>query len=140
MNPAKVLVPEAELWLNTPHRAEEASGTSGMKAALDGVPSLSIFDGWWIEGCFEGTSGCAIGNDGKVKTVDTAKAASLYQKLEEKIIPLYDRQPEAYGKMVCSAITLNCYFLTRKECCDSITLPIFSGRNLFTRLESSSPR
>ncbi len=67
-----------DLWLNNPQRPYEASGTSGMKAALNGVPSLSILDGWWIEGCIEGVTGWAIA-DGNT---DTEEAASLYSKLE----------------------------------------------------------
>ena len=70
INLAKFLVAGVDLWLNTLHRPEEASGTSGMKAALNGVPSLSILDGWWIEKCFEGW---AIGEDSKVKTADNAQ-------------------------------------------------------------------
>jgi starch phosphorylase len=116
MNLAKVLVAGVDLWLNTPHRPEEASGTSGMKAALNGVPSLSILDGWWIEGCFEGTTGWAIGEDGQIKTADTAaEAASLYQKLEEKILPLFYRQPQAYAEVMRSAITLNGSFFNTQR-------------------------
>ena len=65
-----------DVWLNTPRRPYEASGTSGMKAALNGVPSLSILDGWWIEGCIEGFTGWAI-EDG---ADDAAEANSLYKK------------------------------------------------------------
>ncbi len=67
-----------DVWVNTPKRPYEASGTSGMKAALNGVPSLSILDGWWIEGCLEGYTGWAI-EDG---ADDLAEATNLYQKLE----------------------------------------------------------
>jgi starch phosphorylase len=56
-----LLTSGVDLWLNTPTRPLEASGTSGMKAALNGVPSLSVLDGWWIEGCVEGTTGWAVG-------------------------------------------------------------------------------
>ena len=116
MNLAKFLVAGVDLWLNTPHRPEEASGTSGMKAALNGVPSLSILDGWWIEGCFEGTTGWAIGEDGQTKTADTAaEAASLYQKLEEKILPLYYRQPQAYAEVMRSTIVLNGSFFNTQR-------------------------
>ena len=58
---AQRLIAGVDVWLNTPEPPMEASGTSGMKAALNGVPSLSILDGWWIEGCIEGVTGWAIG-------------------------------------------------------------------------------
>src|SRR5208282_6527276 len=80
-----LLTAGVDVWVNTPRRPYEASGTSGMKAALNGVPSLSILDGWWIEGCFEGYTGWAI-EDGED---DTAEANSLYEKLEKSVVPLY---------------------------------------------------
>ena len=61
---ARKLVSGADAWLNTPQPPLEASGTSGMKAALNGVPSLSVLDGWWVEGCIEGITGWAIGAEG----------------------------------------------------------------------------
>jgi len=113
---AKLMVAGVDLWLNTPQRPQEASGTSGMKAALNGVPSLSILDGWWIEGCFEGVTGWAIGQDGRPETIDTvAEAASLYQKLEEQIIPLFYRQPEAYAVVMRSAIAVNGSFFNTQR-------------------------
>jgi starch phosphorylase len=74
-----------DVWLNTPLRPYEASGTSGMKAAMNGVPSLSVLDGWWIEGCTEGATGWAIPdlND------EASEAAALYDKLEHGIAPLF---------------------------------------------------
>lgn len=92
-----------DLWLNNPQRPYEASGTSGMKAALNGVPSLSILDGWWIEGCIEGFTGWAI------EDFDTEQeeSASLYEKLEQKILPLYYAQPLQWQKVMRSSIALN---------------------------------
>jgi len=74
-----------DVWLNTPLRPYEASGTSGMKAALNGVPSLSVLDGWWIEGCAENITGWAIpdGDD------ETSEADALYRKLEHSIAPCF---------------------------------------------------
>ena len=80
-----LLTAGVDVWVNTPRRPYEASGTSGMKAALNGVPSLSILDGWWIEGCIEGVTGWAI-EDG---ADDAEEADSLYDKLENAIVPLY---------------------------------------------------
>ena len=80
-----LLTAGVDVWINTPRRPYEASGTSGMKAAMNGVPSLSILDGWWIEGCIEGVTGWAI-EDG---VDDAAEAGSLYEKLEKSVAPLY---------------------------------------------------
>ncbi|HVJ08502.1 MAG TPA: alpha-glucan family phosphorylase [Acidisarcina sp.] len=92
-----------DLWLNTPQRPYEASGTSGMKAALNGVPSLSVLDGWWIEGCIEGFTGWAIED----RDTEQEEAASLYEKLEQKILPLYYEQPLQWQKVMRSSIALN---------------------------------
>ena len=78
---ARVLTAGADIWINTPLPPLEASGTSGMKAALNGVPSLSVLDGWWIEGCLEGVTGWAIEG--------SQDAASFYDKLERVVLPLY---------------------------------------------------
>jgi starch phosphorylase len=94
INVARYLVQGVDLWLNTPRRPNEASGTSGQKAALNGIPNLSILDGWWAEG-YNGNNGWVIG-DNKVHTdpgaQDWEDSQSLYHNLEGTIIPLfYDR-------------------------------------------------
>jgi len=86
---AQYLVHGVDLWLNNPVPPLEASGTSGMKAALNGVPQLSILDGWWIEG-YNGRNGWAFEGSGS----DEKDADAIYSLLEEKIIPLYYRQDE----------------------------------------------
>jgi starch phosphorylase len=83
---AQLLTAGADVWLNTPLPPLEASGTSGMKAAFNGVPNLSVLDGWWIEGCLEGVTGWAIGD--MVGMAD-GKAQVLYDKLEKVVLPLY---------------------------------------------------
>jgi glycogen phosphorylase len=98
MNIARYLVQGVDVWLNTPRRPREASGTSGMKAALNGVLNFSILDGWWREG-FNGHNGWAIGED-KARfedqdAQDEADALSLYETLENEIIPLYYEQRSA---------------------------------------------
>jgi starch phosphorylase len=98
-----LLTAGVDVWVNTPKRPYEASGTSGMKAALNGVPSLSILDGWWIEGCLEGYTGWAI-EDGED---DAAEANSLYEKLEKAVVPLYLKSPEAWGKMMRTTVAYN---------------------------------
>jgi starch phosphorylase len=98
MNVARYLVQGVDVWLNTPRRPMEASGTSGMKAGLNGVLNFSILDGWWRE-AYNGRNGWAIGEDREpedAEVQDPADAESLYTTLENEIIPVYyDR--DAYG-------------------------------------------
>jgi starch phosphorylase len=99
-----------DVWLNTPLRPYEASGTSGMKAALNGVPSLSVLDGWWVEGCAEGITGWAIEN-----CEDQAiEAERVYDKLENAVAPLYaDKARWARMRRHCIAIN-GTYFNTHR--------------------------
>lgn len=101
-----------DVWLNTPEPPMEASGTSGMKAAVNGVPSLSILDGWWIEGCIEGVSGWAIehGEKGSAKDVN-----SLYDKLERVVLPLYYRNRDSFVEVTRYAIALNGSFFNTQR-------------------------
>lgn len=115
MSLAKILCSGADLWLNTPHKPEEASGTSGMKAALNGVPSLSILDGWWLEGHFEGMTGWSIGEDGGSPSNPAQEAISLYDKLEYVILPLFYGRPLAYAEVMRSAIALNGSFFNAQR-------------------------
>jgi starch phosphorylase len=106
-----LLTAGVDVWVNTPKRPYEASGTSGMKAALNGVPSLSILDGWWIEGCIEGVTGWAI-EDGPN---DTDEAVSLYKKLEEAVVPLYLDAPEKWARLMRTTLAFNgSYFNTNR--------------------------
>ena len=106
-----MLTAGVDVWLNTPRRPYEASGTSGMKAALNGVPSLSILDGWWIEGCIEGFTGWAI-EDG---ADDAAEANSLYHKLETAVVPLYLDAPEKWARLMRTTLAFNgSYFNTNR--------------------------
>ena len=98
-----LLTAGVDVWVNTPRRPYEASGTSGMKAALNGVPSLSILDGWWIEGCIEGVTGWAI-EDGED---DAEEAVSLYSKLEKSVVPLYCDTPEKWGRLMRTTLAFN---------------------------------
>ena len=75
MDLAGLLTSGVDLWLNTPLRPQEASGTSGMKAALNGVPSLSVLDGWWIEGCHEGLTGWAIAFKSSALTASNSRSS-----------------------------------------------------------------
>ncbi len=97
MRVARFLVGGVDIWLNNPRRPMEASGTSGMKAAINGIPSVSILDGWWDEG-FTGDNGWAIGDrepDGDDAAQDAADATELYRLLEEEIVPrFFDRDAD----------------------------------------------
>jgi starch phosphorylase len=104
---AKYLCAGVDLWLNTPEKPAEASGTSGMKAALNGVPSLSILDGWWIEGNVEGVTGWAIGDSWEAESNPAEETASLYDKLERVILPMYYTRPIEFAKVRRSVIALN---------------------------------
>ncbi len=103
LNMARLLVAGVDVWLNTPLRPFEASGTSGMKAAFNGVPHLSVLDGWWVEGCIEGVTGWAVGNS--ADTDSTGDAASLYDKLETAILPRYYRDRDAWIAMMKSTVS-----------------------------------
>ena len=99
---AKKLVAGADVWLNTPLPPYEASGTSGMKAALNGVLNLSILDGWWIEAWVEGVTGWAIGHDDQRHEVD---AQNLYDKLERTVLPLYFTDRARWLRMMKDSIS-----------------------------------
>ncbi len=106
-----LLTAGVDVWLNSPRRPYEASGTSGMKAAMNGVPSLSILDGWWIEGCIEGVTGWAI-EDG---ANDEEEAQSLYAKLENAVVPLYRDSPEKWARLMRTTLAFNgSYFNTNR--------------------------
>jgi starch phosphorylase len=100
-----------DLWLNNPLRPYEASGTSGMKAALNGVPSLSVLDGWWIEGCIEGVTGWAIDDHDRPEE----EADSLYSKLEQKILPLYYKDQPGWRKVMQTTIAMNGSFFNTQR-------------------------
>jgi starch phosphorylase len=97
MEVAQILIAGVDVWLNTPLPPLEASGTSGMKAAFNGVPNLSVLDGWWIEGCIEGVTGWAIDD-----------TRSLYDKLEHVVLPLYYNDDQGgWIKVMKGAISKN---------------------------------
>jgi glycogen phosphorylase len=112
---AELLTSGVDVWLNTPHRPFEASGTSGMKAAMNGVPSLSILDGWWMEGCIEGVTGWAIGSEALPDDDQGDEIASLYDKLERAVLPLYYGSPGKYFELMRSVIALNASFFNTQR-------------------------
>jgi starch phosphorylase len=109
-----------DLWLNTPQFPLEASGTSGMKAALNGVPSLSILDGWWVEGHIEGITGWSIGESRHVGSVPAAtdganEAQSLYTKLENLILPMFYKERSRYLQVMQHVIAINGSFFNTQR-------------------------
>lgn len=140
LNIARLLVQGVDLWMNTPRRPNEASGTSGMKAAINGTLNFSVLDGWWREG-FNGSNGWAIGSDkdyndpNKQDKVDTL---SLYETLENEIIPLFyqtrsmgDASTGWIAKIKENMRTLSWQFNTRrmlKEYTQKMYLPAFNGK------------
>ena len=119
---AQRLVAGVDLWLNTPQPPLEASGTSGMKAALNGVPQLSVLDGWWIEGCIEGVTGWAIGGNGAGATAggdeQAFDAQALYNKLESVILPMFYRDQDRWIDVMRHTIALNGSFFNTERMLD----------------------
>ena len=114
MSLAGKMVAGVDLWVNNPMKPLEASGTSGMKAALNGVPSLSVRDGWWIEGHVEGATGWSIGSD-ESEGDQSRDAQDMYLKLERVILPLFYGLPLAYAEVMRSAIALNGSFFNTQR-------------------------
>lgn len=120
---ARRLTAGVDVWLNTPLPPNEASGTSGMKAALNGVPSLSVLDGWWIEGCLEGTTGWPIGEHPAERRSGPATsagsppddAAALYDRLEQEVLPMFYGGRDRFVHIMRHAIALNGSFFNTQR-------------------------
>ena len=123
MSLASLLVAGVDVWVNNPVAPHEASGTSGMKAALNGVPSLSVLDGWWIEGHVEGVTGWAVGADLGAGVdlligdpeADAIDATELHRVLADVVAPLYYRRPDAFAAVCRFAMALNGSFFTTQR-------------------------
>jgi starch phosphorylase len=107
---ARALCAGTDLWLNMPVRPNEASGTSGMKAALNGVPSAGVLDGWWIEGCIDGVTGWSV-----VADDEAGDATALFGRLEREIVPRFYGDPAAYISVGRSALALNGSFFNTER-------------------------
>jgi starch phosphorylase len=115
---AKHLTAGVDVWVNTPKPPWEASGTSGMKAAHNGVPSLSVLDGWWWEGHIEGVTGWAIGSPERETSPDRSDAADaddLYRALEQDILPLFYGDRGRWTAVMRSTIALNASFFNAQR-------------------------
>jgi len=108
----RMITSGVDVWLNTPLRPNEASGTSGMKATLNGVPNFSILDGWWAEGCNDKVNGWSIG-DPKI-TNDKADADDLYHTLENSIIPKFYDDKDGWITMMKEAIRTGVAFTAHR--------------------------
>jgi starch phosphorylase len=111
LDTALLMVSGSDVWLNTPLPPLEASGTSGMKAAFNGVPSLSVLDGWWVEGCIEGVTGWSVG--AAIEAGHDNDARALYDKLEQVVLPLYYGQlgaADGWVRVMQGAIAKNASF------------------------------
>ena len=127
MELGKLMTSGVDVWLNNPEPPLEASGTSGMKAALNGVPSLSILDGWWTEGFVQGITGWAIGTDrSEHSSSHDEDARLLYDQLEQQVLPLFTKEREHFIGMMRCAIALNgSFFNTERMMKDYITQAYF---------------
>ncbi len=111
---AKLITSGVDVWLNTPLRPLEASGTSGMKAAHNGIPNFSVLDGWWIEGHIEGVTGWAIGpttvDESKPEEMMQEDAKELYQKLRTVIVPMFYQDRDRWIDAMRQSIAFNASF------------------------------
>ncbi|MBD3276391.1 MAG: alpha-glucan family phosphorylase, partial [Candidatus Marinimicrobia bacterium] len=119
MDTGAMLTSGCDVWLNNPRRPREASGTSGMKAAVNGVLNFSILDGWWIEGYLEGKTGWAIGPNADIADMesydDSKDVDDLYDKLENEVIPTYYDSPDEWIDMMKQSISFVApYFNTHR--------------------------
>ncbi|MFC1522751.1 alpha-glucan family phosphorylase, partial [Elusimicrobiota bacterium] len=119
MHIGKLLTAGVDVWLNTPQPPLEASGTSGMKAALNGVPSLSILDGWWIEGCIENVTGWSFGDGEESEKSDEERldfdAESMYYILERTVLPAFYGDKQRYANIMRNSIALNGSFFNTQR-------------------------
>ncbi|MDR1916935.1 MAG: alpha-glucan family phosphorylase [Synergistaceae bacterium] len=135
MELAQLLTAGVDVWLNTPIRPREASGTSGMKCVHNGVMNFSVLDGWWIEGWVEDVTGWSIGPEPSevdlIEYDEMQDAIDLYNKLEDKVIPTYYNDRKKWIYMMKNTIALNAsYFNTHrvvKEYCEKAYGTVFRG-------------
>ena len=128
MDICKMLVSGVDIWLNTPEPPMEASGTSGMKAALNGVPSFSVLDGWWVEGWIEDTTGWIIGSPDVAQGAATNRdedVEMMYDKLEHVILPMYFRDRSRFVSIMKHCIALNGSFFNTQRMMNQYVLKAY---------------
>ena len=108
----KLITSGVDVWLNTPLRPNEASGTSGMKSALNGIPNLSILDGWWDEGCNDKVNGWSIGSSEHVD--DDRDVSSLYETLKLDVIPTFYGDRERWISIMRNSIKTGVDFTSQR--------------------------
>jgi starch phosphorylase len=118
-----------DLWLNNPQKPQEASGTSGMKAAINGVPSFSVLDGWWPEGWVEGVTGWAIGESISEASDWDYEAGQLYEKLQQVIVPLYYNTPDEYARIMRSTLAINGSYFTAQRMIEQYVANAYTPRS-----------
>jgi starch phosphorylase len=127
---ARQVTAGVDLWLNTPRPPLEASGTSGMKAAHNGVPSLSVLDGWWLDGHVEGVTGWSIGRrDGASEAADDDDARHLYETLEQTILPLHADRPASWAEVMRLTIALNASFFNAHRMLQEYVIHAYQDQN-----------
>ena len=109
MHTGLMMTSGVDIWLNNPIRPMEASGTSGMKAAMNGVPNCSILDGWWPEACLHGVNGWAIGNAEDDRN-DDRDAENIYNVLQHDVIPLWEQEGDGWAEMMKASIAASAGF------------------------------
>jgi len=124
-----LLTAGVDVWLNTPRPPHEASGTSGMKAAHNGVPSLSVLDGWWLEGFVEGITGWAIGPQAgsRLERSDAEDASDLYWTIDKLILPLYHDPGEGWPRLMRSTIAFNASFFNTQRMLQQYVAMAYAG-------------
>jgi len=141
MNLGRLLCAGSDLWLNTPVPPLEASGTSGMKAALNGVPSLSILDGWWVEGYLPGVTGWPIGPDRGLEPNpedgDERDADALYRTLESDVMPCFYGDHARYVRMMRSTIAVNASYFNTQRMVVEYLYAAYRGSEATERMEAS---
>jgi len=138
MSWGRLITSGVDVWLNTPMRPQEASGTSGMKAALNGVPSFSVIDGWWAEGWIEGITGWAIGNTDIIED-PASEVATLYDKLERQILPMFYGTPNRYTEVMRSAIALNGSFFNTQRMVQQYLANAYMLREVAPQVPKAKP-
>ncbi len=128
---ARQVTAGVDLWLNTPRPPLEASGTSGMKAAHNGVPSLSVLDGWWLDGHVEGVTGWSIGrrDGGTSEAADDDDARHLYETLEQTILPLHADRPASWAEVMRLTIALNASFFNAHRMLQEYVIHAYQDQN-----------